>query len=307
MNQFALITDSASNLSDATLDQYGIQMISYRASVSGKDFLCYIKGRDHVSACREFYAAMRAGVEIKTTMVNVQTFLDAFEPHLAAGRDVLFIAMSSGLSGTCHAAELAADELTLRYPGRRCIVVDSMSASLGEGLNVVQAAQLRAMGKSAAEVAAWLRETRLTMINEFTVADLKYLRRGGRISPLVALAGSLLNIKPLLAASQEGTIVMLGKERGERKALTALAGRLASQIVDPERQTIGIAHCDNPAGAELLADEITRRVHVGGIMMEYYDLCTGSHVGPGTVALFYRGAGRELSDPTANGSAAKSA
>ncbi len=307
MNKFELITDSASNLSDATLDEYGIQMISYRATISGKDFFCYIKGRDHVAACREFYAAMRGGVEVKTTMLNLHTFLEAFEPHLAAGRDVLFIAMSSGLSGTCHAAELAAEELAQRYPDRKCIVVDSMSASLGEGLNVVQAAQMRAAGKSIDEIASCLRDARLTMINEFTVTDLKYLRRGGRISPLVALAGSLLNIKPLLAASQQGTIVMLGKERGEKKALEALAERLSRQIVDPERQTIGIAHCDNPAGAEYLAAQITRRVKVGGIVTEYYDLCTGSHVGPGTVALFYRGTGRELSDPAVNGADCKSA
>lgn len=300
MNQFAIITDSASNLSDSTMEQHGIRAISYRSSVSGKEFLCYVRGRDHVSACREFYAAMRAGAEIKTTMVNLQTFLDEFAIELEEGRDVLFVGISSGLSGTCHAAELAASELRLRYPDRRIEVIDSMSASLGEGLSVVRAARLRAAGRSLAETAAILRDERQSIINEFTVADLKYLRRGGRISPLVALAGSLLNIKPLLAASREGTIVMLGKERGEKKALAALAERLARQIVDPERQTIGIAHCDNPAGAEYLAAQINARVKVGGIVTEYYDLCTGAHVGPGTVALFYRGTERELSDPDVN-------
>jgi DegV family protein with EDD domain len=301
MYSYAIITDSASNLSDATMDQYGIRAVSYRSTISGKDFLCYVRGRDHVSACREFYAAMRAGAEVKTTMVNVQTFLDAFEQELEAGRDVLFVGISSGLSGTCHAADLAAEELRARFPGRRIEVVDSMSASLGEGLGVVEIAKMRAAGASIDAAIAYLMDTRLTMINEFTVADLKYLRRGGRISPLVALAGTLLNIKPLLAASREGTIVMLGKERGAKRALDALADRLARQIVDPEHQTIGITHCDNPEGAEYLAEQIRARVNVGGIAMEYYDLCTGAHVGPGTVALFYRGSVRELSDPAAGG------
>ncbi len=299
MRQYEIITDSASNLTDGLLARYGVEQISYRSTLGGREFLCYEKGRDHAVASRAFYAAMRAGADVRTTMVNVQTFLDAFEPVLAAGRDVLFIGISSGLSGTCHAAELAARELLARYPGRRCEVVDSLSASLGEGLSVCQAARMRDQGKPLAALAAWLRETRLEMINEFTVADLKYLRRGGRISPLVALAGSLLNIKPLLAASREGTIVLLGKERGEKKALTALAERLAGQIVDPAEQTVGIAHCDNEAGAAYLAEQIERRVHVGGILTAYYDLCTGAHVGPGTVALFYRGAARTLHDPAA--------
>ncbi len=301
MYSYAIITDSASNLSDAMMDQYGIRAVSYRSTISGKDFLCYVRGRDHVRACREFYAAMRAGAEVKTTMVNMQTFLDAFEPELEAGRDVLFVGISSGLSGTCHAAELAADELRARFPGRRIEVIDSMSASLGEGLGVVEIAKMRDAGASLDAAIAYLMDTRLTMINEFTVADLKYLRRGGRISPLVALAGTLLNIKPLLAASREGTIVMLGKERGAKRALDALADRLARQIVDPEHQTIGIAHCDNPEGAEYLAEQIRARVNVAGIVTEYYDLCTGAHVGPGTVALFYRGSVRELSDPAAGG------
>lgn len=299
MHNFSIITDSASNLSDAMMDQYGIRAVSYRSVVSGKEFLCYVRGRDHVSACRAFYAAMRAGAEIKTTMVNLQTFLDEFTAELEQGRDVLFVGISSGVSGTCHAAELAADELRARYPERRIEVVDSLSASLGEGLSVLEAARLRAQGCSLAETAARLRDARMNIINEFTVGDLKYLRRGGRISPLVALAGTLLNVKPLLAASREGTIVMLGRERGEKKALTALAERLARQITDPEHQTIGIAHCDNPAGAEYLAAQIAARVKVGGIVTEYYDLCTGAHVGPGTVALFYRGIERELTDPEA--------
>ena len=301
MNAYAIITDSASNLSDATMDQYGIRAVSYRSTIDGKDFACYVRGRDHARASREFYAAMRAGADVRTTMVNVQTLLDAFEPELEAGRDVLFISISSALSGTFHAALLAAGELRAHYPDRTVEVVDALSASLGEGLVVVEAAKQRAAGVSLAQAAAYLRGTRLTMINEFTVADLKYLRRGGRISPLVALAGSLLNIKPLLAASREGTIAMLGKERGAKKALEALADRLARQIVDPEHQTIGIAHCDNPDGAAYLEQCIRARVNVGGVLTEYYDLCTGAHVGPGTVALFYRGTGRELSDPAAGG------
>jgi DegV family protein with EDD domain len=299
MYQYEIMTDSAANLSDATLAQYDVTALSYHATIDGKEFACYERGRDHVAACKEYYSAMRAGAEVKTTMINVQAFIDAFEPVLQAGRDVLFIGMSSGLSGTFHAATLAAQELRADYPGRRCVAVDAMSASLGEGLNVCTAAQMRAEGKSLDEVLDWLIANRMTMHNEFTVTDLKYLRKGGRISSIVALAGTLLNIKPLLAASRQGTIVMLGKERGEKKALIQLAERLADQIVDPEHQTIGIAHCDNEMGANFLAEQIRARVNVGGIMMEYYDLCTGGHVGPGTVALFYRGCPRTLNDHTA--------
>ena len=171
----------------------------------------------------------------------------------------------------------------------QCYVVDSLAASFGEGLMVLKLAELRKKGFSIQEARDWLEQSKLKMRQVFTVGDLHFLRRGGRLSGAAAFVGSLLNIKPLLKGNEEGQIVLNGKTRGMKKALDSLAKDLQEHIVSPETQTIAIAHCDCESDATYLADKIRSLVNVKDIIIRYYDLCTGAHVGPGTVALFYMG------------------
>lgn len=286
---FEILTDSASNLTDDLLEKYGIHMLSCFYLIDDVEYPCYVPGRDYAEAGREFYHKLRNKVDIKTSLINTARLIEFFEPFLQAGRDILFSPISSGLSGTFQAAQEAARQLTERYPERKCIIVDSLGASLGEGLLLCHAAKLRNGGANIEEVQHWIEQNRLKMRQIFTVDDLHFLRRGGRLSGAAALVGSLLNIKPLLKASDKGLIAMDGKTRGRRKALDALAKNFCETVVDPAAQTIGIAHCDCEADAQYLAEKIQSTTPVGNILIRYYDLCTGAHVGPGALALFYMG------------------
>ena len=289
MNHTELIiaTDSASNLTDDILDQYGIEMISFTAKVDGKDFICWERGRDYEAAAHAYYDAMRAGSTPSTSLINMQTFLDFFTPFVEAGKDLLYIGMSSGLTGTVHSAANAAAELRERFPGRQIEVIDSVGASLGEGLLAVRGAQMRNEGKSLKEIIEEVRSIIPHMNHLFTVDDLVYLYRGGRISKLVKLAGGLLGIKPLLKATDQGTIEMYGKIRGRRRALDRLAEQFAETAVDPARQCVGIAHADCADDAHYLRDRIMALTDVKDVLIRQYDLCSGSHVGPGALAMFF--------------------
>lgn len=289
--KFRICTDSASNLTDELLDKYNIEMISYKAHYDDdKEFICYVRGRDYDASAKEYYENMRKGVNYKTSLINTQDFIAFFEQFLLKGEDVLFTCMSSGLSGTCGAAKIAAEELLEKYPDRKCIVVDSMAASLGEGLLAIKAAKLRDEENYTIEQAAeWIEDNRLKMCHIFTVDDLKYLKRGGRISGAAAAIGTVLNIKPVLKASDIGTIVPVTKIRGRKKTLNTLIDMVKEQITNPEEQVIALAHGDCEEEANYVADRIKEECKVKDVIIRFYDTCTGSHVGPGTIAVFFMG------------------
>ncbi len=286
---FEIITDSASNLTDDLLEQNNIQMISYSCLIDENEYLCHETGRDHVQTGKHFYDLLRKGSNITTSLINKTRITEFFEPILQKGKDILFTSISSGISGTFQEAKHAVQELLKKYPERQCYAVDSLAASFGEGLMVLKLAELRKKGFSIQEARDWLEQSKLKMRQVFTVGELHFLRRGGRLSGAAAFVGSLLNIKPLLKGNEEGQIVLNGKTRGMKKALDSLAKDLQEHIVSPETQTIAIAHCDCESDATYLADKIRSLVNVKDIIIRYYDLCTGAHVGPGTVALFYMG------------------
>lgn len=283
-----VVTDSASNLTDDLLDTYGIEMISFHANVDGEDFCCWERGRDYAAASHQYYDAMRSGVMPRTALVNTQAFIELFTAILERGEDVLYIGMSAGLTGTVNAARRAAEELNERYGAQRCYVQDSVGASLGEGLLAIHAAKLARDGADAPSIMAEIAEMIPHMNHLFTVDDLVYLYRGGRISKFVKLAGGILGIKPLLRATDEGTIELYGKCRGRKKSLDTLAEQFAATALCPELQTIGIAHADCKEDAEYLRDRITALTGVGQVIVRHYDLCSGSHVGPGAIALFFQ-------------------
>ena len=288
VRQFDIYVDSAANLTDDMIKNYDIKVVSYTCSIDGEDMICHTDGVPFEQIAKKFYEAMRNGSETKTTLVNSESIKNAVIPSFEAGRDVLFVTISSQISGTYNQAKNAADELKALYPERKMLIADSFNASLGEGMLAVQAARLGELGEPIEKCAEWIEAHRLNMNSYFTVAQLKYLKRGGRISATLAIAGTLLNIKPILTGDENGKIAMCGSERGRRKALSHLVDCFEKRVIGPESQTVCIAHADCIEDAEMLKDMLLAK-GATDVVIQMYDICSGAHVGPGTVALFFMG------------------
>lgn len=281
---FQVITDTSANLPSELLRINDITCIPFPYFVNGARHTCLdTEGFDGET----FYGAMREGAEITTSQINPQNYIEVMKPILQKGLDILFVGMSSGISGSYHCAEIAAEELGADFPDRRIRLVDTLGASLGEGLLVLKAVKDKLAGMSLDSVYEKLMDLRHRLCNIFTVDDLKYLRKGGRLSNLSFIVGTLLQIKPLLKGNEEGKIVAFAKLRGRKKALEELAKRYDEYVVDAEDQTIGIAHADCPQDAEYLASLLRRNHPPKDILTVGYEPVTGSHVGPGTLALFF--------------------
>ncbi len=281
---FKVITDTSANLPTDLLEKNNIGVIPFRYYVNGAENTCLnTLGFDGVT----FYNAMREGASVTTSQITPQDYIDYMEPILASGEDILFVSMSSGISGSYHCAELAAEELLEVFPQRRIRLVDTIGASLGEGLLVLRAMKERLLGRTLDEVADKLLQLRHRLCNVFTVDDLNYLRKGGRLSNLSFIVGTLLHIKPLLKGDTEGKIVAFAKIRGRKKAIEALADRYDQFVVDAASQTVGIAHADCPKDAQYLIDLLNRNHPPKDVLNVCYEPVTGSHVGPGTLALFF--------------------
>lgn len=290
---FQIFADSSANIPTQEAKNLNIEIISYTVTVNGFERKCFEEGLPFEEIAKDFYAEMRAGANVKTSLVGEATITEALEPALQKGDDVIFITIASGISGTYRQALNAQKALQKRFPERKIFVIDSANASLGEGLLAIKAAKLRAMGESVETCAEWLTENTYKMNSYVTVGDLKYLRRGGRVNAALAIAGSLLNIKPILRADggKEAKLVFSGREHGRKKAISALVKAFDANVLHPESQTIAIAHADCEDEAYALAE--TLKEHgARDIIIEYYDLCTGSHAGPGTLALFFAGKDR---------------
>lgn len=282
-----LFTDSAANLPMTALKENNIEVVPFSYTADGTEMTEFTKDFDG----KAYYDDMRAGTIVKTSMINSALFTEYFERELSRGCDVLYIGMSGGISGTAGAALAAAQELAEKYPDREIAVVDTLGASLGEGMLVLEAAKMIRGGAGAKEIARQVRAMIPTMCQCFTVDDLNYLKRSGRISGAAALIGGLLGIKPLLLGNEEGKIVMYGKVRGASRALEALAERYERLATDKSLD-LGIAHADNEDGAQYLIDRLREKGFSGSCMTVCYEPVTGSHVGPGTVALFFFGSNR---------------
>ena len=243
---------------------------------------------DYDFSLAERDGAMRSGAIVKTSMVSPALMEEYFERALSAGDDVLYVGMSGGISGTAQAAAIAAGELTERYPERRIVTIDTYAASLGEGLQVLEAAEMIEEGKSLEEIKEQLLVRRPHMCQFFTVDDLAYLKRGGRISGATALIGTVLSIKPILRGDETGHIVSCGKVRGLKRAYAELANYFDTRALD-KSESIGIAHADNAEGAEALLALLRDKGFTGECLNVVYEPVTGAHVGPGTVALFFYG------------------
>ena len=281
-----LFTDTSANLPVEIIDEYGIEVVPFSYTIDGVE---YIPEREFDG--KAFYAAMRAGSEVKTSMVNAGTFIERFKAALDAGKDVLYIGMSGGISGTANAALMAKQELDEEYPDRKIVVIDTLAASLGEGLFVVKAAEQLRDGAALDTIEEDIRAQVPSMCQSFTVDDLKYLKKTGRVSGAAAIIGNVLSIHPILIGDYEGKIVVKSKVRGMKRTLDALAERYAELVLN-KAETIGIAHADNEEGKAYLVQRLRDKGLTGKCLSVCYEPVTGSHVGPGTVALFFFGTDR---------------
>ena len=286
MADYQLITDSACDLSANLLAEWGIEMVrlSYIFQDTGEQFL------EHGESYTSFYRKMREGKIVKTSSVNGEVFQRTFQPVLEQGKDILYIAFSSGLSATAETGKSVAEALMKQYPGRSIRVVDSLCASAGEGLFVYLAKENRDRGLSLDENADALEADKLHLVHWFTVDDLKYLKRGGRISAATALLGTALNVKPVLHVDDEGHLIKVTQVRGRKKAIRTMAEKLGETIYPGS--PIFISHGDCLEDAQLLADILKNEYHVETKLITYVGAVIGAHSGPGTLALFFRGTHR---------------
>jgi len=287
---FAIVTDSAANLTNELIDRYDLSILSLLFRVGDKEFYSYIKGEEN--DIFKFYTMMRNKETITTSQVNREDAYKMFDKLLEEGKDVLYIGFSSALSGSYQAGYLAMEDLRKKYPERKFYAVDTLAASLGEGLLVTYAADLRAAGKSIDEVHQWLLDNRLHLCHWFTVDDLFYLKRGGRISATAAIVGSMLHIKPVMHVDNTGKLVPVTKVRGRKNALDALVNAMEKTAIDAKDNLVYISHGDCLEDAQYVADQINKKMHPRDILIHYVDPVIGAHSGPGTVALFFLGTER---------------
>lgn len=283
---YSIITDTSANLDCELLHKHNIISIPFSFYIDGKEQTCTDTVAFDGSA---YYNAMRKGTKVTTSQVNPQRYIDYMLPILKDGRDILFVGMSSGISGSYCSAQMAASQLLDEFPDRSIFLVDTLGASLGEGLLVLKAAECRDNGMGLKETADFLSGLRYSMCQVFTVDDLKYLKTTGRLSNIMAIAGTILNIKPILKGNESGKIVCFSKVRGRKQSIKALAEQYDAMVLHPEEQTVGIAHADCPEDAECLAGLLRKNNPPKEIMNVCYEPVTGSHVGPGTLALFFFG------------------
>ena len=276
-----IMTDNAANLPPELREQYNIRELRLTDTVDGRliDGSAPFDGHD-------FYEAMRRGAEVKTSMISPAAARDAIEPALAAGDDVLFLGISGGVSGTCWGVGLIAQELTAEYPGRRVQVLDTRGASLGEGLVVLEAAQMAQQGADMDTIIARAETLCGKMRQHFMVDDLKFLRKGGRLSGAAALAGTLLQIKPILQGDENGKIVVRTKERGRKKAMDTLVS-LYNELVEDKSAPVGLSHAAAPAEALHLTTLLRQSGCTGPILTVCHEPVTGAHVGPGMLAMYF--------------------
>ncbi|MCI7139113.1 MAG: DegV family protein [Oscillospiraceae bacterium] len=280
-----LFTDTSANLPVSIIREYGIEVVPFSYTVNGKE-VPYSAETDFNG--KAFYEAMRAGAEVKTSMINVSDFMAAFEQWIAKGDAVIYVGMSGGISGTAHSAKLAAEELLEKYPAAKIAAIDTYAASLGEGFLVIETAKMIERGDPFLKIVKKIELLRKNMCQFFTVDDLAYLRKGGRISGAAAVVGTVLNIKPILRGDENGKIVLCGKIRGFNKSMEALANKYDELVFD-KTADVGIAHADNPEGAQRLEDILRAKGFSGELLKVVYEPVTGSHVGPGTIAMFFMG------------------
>ena len=286
MSEYVITTDNNSDLPESYYAEHNVGCTYLSYSMDGQNY-----SHENFLPVEEFYDKMRKGSMPTTAQVNPEAAKALMEPYLKEGKDILHIAFSSGLSGSYNSARIAGEELMEKYPDRKIIVLDSLAASLGQGMIVYLAQQQKEEGKSIDEVAQWVKGHRLNVVHAFTVDDLNHLYRGGRVSKTTAVVGGVLNIKPVLHVDNEGKLIPVGKVRGRKKSLLALVDMMDQKLgsYKDSCDTIFVSHGDCIEDAQFVIDKIKEKYPIKTVLVNYVSATIGAHSGPGTVALFFLG------------------
>ena len=283
---FEIVTDSSSNLLDETIGRFGLHILPLTFMIDGQQRQSFVKGEK--SDLKQFYTMMREGKVITTSLPNMSDSEILLRSLLEADRDILYLGFSSGLSGTYQAIALLLDNLAAEFPERRVMHVDTLAASGGEGLLVYKAAQMAQAGASIEETRQWVEDNKLKLAHWFTVDDLMFLFRGGRVTRTSAWAGTMLNIKPVMHVDNDGHLIPLEKVMGRKKSILGMLKHMEKTADAPiNEQTVFITHGDCLEDAEFLRDKIAEKFGVTDIHINYVDPVIGAHSGPGTLALFF--------------------
>lgn len=287
MNEYVIVTDSSADLDAAEVKELDLQVIPLKFTLNGVTYSDYPDNRDMDP--HEFYDRLRSGEVATTAALNMEDAKGVFEPILKDGKNVLMLAFSSGLSSSCQACLLAAGELAEEYPDRKIYVVDTLCASRGQGLLVYHTVMKKRAGATIEEARDFAENNKLHLCHWFTVDDLMFLKRGGRVSATAAALGTMLSIKPVLHVDNAGHLINISKSRGRKSAIKAIVDKAAELAIDPAGQTMFICHGDCLDEAEQLAQMVRERFGTKDIRIGYTGTVIGAHSGPGTLALFFLG------------------
>ena len=290
MSQYIIMTDSSCDLPAQLAAELELEVLPLSVLIDGKSYVNYLDERDISFA--DCYATLRAGKSATTSAVNVEAFVEAMERHLQAGEDILYLGFSSALSGTYNAGAVAAQQLAEKYPERKLYAVDTLSASMGQGLLVYLTVQQKRAGATIEEARDYAEAQKLHLCHWFTVDDLNHLHRGGRVSATSAVLGTVLNIKPVLHMDDEGRLIFMEKVRGRRNSIKRMLEKMRETAIEPEKQIVFMSHGDCIEDAEYLAGRIREEWNVQDVVINYVGPVIGAHSGPGTLALFFLGTHR---------------
>ena len=284
MRDYVITVNSTVDLPKEWLEERNVPVVPLRYTMDGQTY----EDMSGLTA-KEFFAKLREGKMSVTSQVNLEEAKAALEPFLKEGKDVLHLAFSSGLSGTCNSMKIAGEELREEYPEAKVIVIDTLCACLGEGLLLYKALQQKAAGKTIEETAAWVEENKLHICHDVTVDDLNHLHRGGRISKATAVVGTMVKIKPIIHMDNEGKLQVIGKERGRKKSLNKIVDMAVEQSKGWDNDIIMITHGDCIEDAEYVASLVREKMGIDNILINNIGTVIGSHTGPGVVAVFCMG------------------
>ena len=290
MNEYVILSDSSCDLPAEMVEAMQLRILPLTVSIGGAEYADYPDERE--LSTERFYELLRSGLTAVTSAANAEAFFAEMAPILEGGKDILYIGFSSALSGTFQNAGIAAEELREKYPERTVLCMDSRCASMGQGLLLTLAVAAKNEGKSLQELKEYVEAVIPRLCHWFTVDDLHFLKRGGRISAATASVGTLLHIKPILHVDPEGRLVQMEKARGRKAAIEALSQKVAAYATEIETQTVMISHGDSPEDAEKLAQKIRERLRPAGIIIHTVGPVIGAHSGPGTLSVFFLGTQR---------------
>ena len=288
MNNYVILTDSGTDFTKEMIEELDVELLDLTVTLEGEE-----PRLNSELDLRELYAFLREKKNASTSAVNLDAFIEKMTPYLEAGKDILYLGFSSGLSSTFASGRLAAEELSEKYPERKILVADTLCASLGQGLLVYHAAKLRQSGADIETVRDYVENNKLNLCHWFTIDDLFFLKRGGRVSTTTAVVGTMLGIKPVMHVDNDGKLINVSKARGRRASVDALFDKAKETMIGERSESVVfISHGDCEDDAQYLADRIKNELGVKEVRIGYVGAVIGSHSGPGTLALFFLGSQR---------------